>query len=56
MKRFAMAAALFTLSACADFPPGTKVAPAFPNDQFELSRNTKAPGSEESAPADQLGR
>jgi predicted small lipoprotein YifL len=56
MKRFAMAATLFTLSACADFPPGTKVAPAFPNDQFELSRTTKVPGSQEPAIADRLGR
>lgn len=41
MKRFLTLAALLALSACADFPPGTKVAPGFPDDPFELSHNVK---------------
>ena len=45
MKRFVIVTALLAVSACADFPAGTKVAPAFPNDNFELSHNSKAPGS-----------
>ena len=49
-------AALFALSACADFPPGTKVAPGFPEDNFELSLNTQVPGSHQPATLGQLGR
>jgi hypothetical protein len=56
MKRFVIVTALLALSACADFPAGTKVAPSFPNDNFELSHNTKVPGSTEPATPGQLGR
>jgi len=56
MKLFVIATALLTLSACADFPAGTKVAPGFPDDQFELSHNSKVPGSHEPATLGQLGR
>jgi hypothetical protein len=34
---------LLALPACASFPAGTKVAPAFPDDPFELSKRTEAP-------------
>jgi len=56
MKLFVIATALLVLSACADFPAGTKVAPGFPDEQFELSHNTKVPGSHQPAALDQLGR
>ena len=56
MKLFVIVTSLFSLSACADFPPGTKVAPGFPDDHFELSHNTKVPGSHEPATLGQLGR
>jgi hypothetical protein len=56
MKLFAIATALLALSACADFPAGTKVAPGFPDDNFELSQNTKVPGPHEPATLGQLGR
>ena len=56
MKHLMIATALLALSAYADFPAGTKAAPAFPNDNFELSHNTKAPGSQEAATPTQLGR
>jgi hypothetical protein len=44
MKRFVIVTALLALSACAAFPSGTKVAPGFTDDAFELSHNTKVPG------------
>jgi hypothetical protein len=53
MKHLVIATALLAFSACADFPAGTKVAPAFPKDNFELSHNTKA---QEAPPPSQLGR
>ena len=56
MKLFMIATALLALSACADFPAGTRVAPGFPDDQFELSHNTKVPGSVEPTTLGQLGR
>ena len=56
MKHLMIATALLALSACADFPAGTKVAPAFPNDNFELSHNAKAPGAQEAATPARLGR
>ena len=56
MKRFVIATALLALSACADFPAGTNVAPGFPKDNFELSHNTQTPGSQEAATPAQLGR
>ena len=37
MKLFVIVTALLALSACADFPSGSKVAPGFPDDPFELS-------------------
>ena len=56
MKLFVIVTALLALSACADFPAGTKVAPGFPDDNFELSQNTKVPGSHEPATLGQPGR
>jgi hypothetical protein len=56
MKLFVIATALLALSACANFSPGTKVAPGFPNDRFELSHNTKVSGSHQPATLGQLGR
>ncbi len=56
MKLFVIVTALLALSACADFPAGTKVAPGFPDDNFELSHNTKVPGSTELATVGQPGR
>ena len=56
MKLFVIATALLALSACADFTQGTKVAPGFPDDHFELSHNTTVPGSHEPATLGQLGR
>ena len=56
MKLFVIVTALFALSACADFPAGAKVAPGFPDDNFELSHNTKVPGSFEPATVGQPGR
>ena len=56
MKLFVIVTALVALSACADFAPGTKVAPGFPDDNFELSQNTKVPGSHQPATLGQLGR
>jgi hypothetical protein len=55
MKLFVIVTALLALSACASFPSGTKVAPAF-DDQFQLSQNAKVPGSQEPATLGQLGR
>jgi len=54
MKLIVIVTALLALSACADFPSGTKVAPGFPDDHFEMSHSTKLPGSNQ--PATQLGR
>jgi hypothetical protein len=54
MKLFVIVTALLALSACADFPSGTRVAPGFPNDPFESSQNTKAPGSNETVTLGQL--
>ena len=56
MKLFVIVTTLLALSACAAFPSGTKVAPGFPDDHFELSQNTKVPGSQEPATLSQLGR
>ena len=56
MKLFVIVTALLALSACAEFPTGTKVAPGFPDDQFELSRTTNVPASQEPAPVARLGR
>lgn len=56
MKRLVIVTALLSLSACADFAPGTKVAPGFPDDRFELSHNTKVPDAQEPATLGQLGR
>jgi len=56
MKLFVIIIALLTLSACADFQPGTKVAPGFPKDNFELSQSTKVPGSHGPATFGGLGR
>lgn len=56
MKLFVIVTALLALSACAGFSPGTKVAPGFPDDRFELSHNTQVPGSQEPATLGQLGR
>jgi starvation-inducible outer membrane lipoprotein len=56
MKLFVIATALVALSACASFPSGTKVAPAFSDDQFQLSQNAKVPVSQEPATLGQLGR
>ena len=55
MKLLVIATALLALSACAEFPAGTNVAPGFPKDNFELSHNT-VPGSQEAATPAQLGR
>jgi hypothetical protein len=55
MKLFVILTALLALSACAEFPTGTKVAPGFPDGQFEASRNTNGPASQEPAPVAQLG-
>ena len=52
MKLFVIVTALLALSACAEFPSGTKVAPGFSDDAFELSHNAKVPGSHEPAPLD----
>jgi hypothetical protein len=49
MKLFVIVTALLALSACAEFPTGTKVAPGFPDDQSELSQNTQVTGSHEPA-------
>ena len=54
MKLFVIVTALLALSACADFPSGTKVAPGFPDNPFELSHNTKVPDSNETATLGQL--
>ena len=56
MKLFVIVTGLFALSACAEFPNGTKAAPGFPNDQVGLSHNTNVPGSPELATPVQLGR
>jgi hypothetical protein len=56
MKLLVIATALFALSACANFAPGTKVAPGFPDDRFELSHNMKVPGSRVPAALSQFGR
>ena len=56
MKLFVIVTALLALSACADFPSGAKVAPGFPDDHFELSHNTKVPGSLETATLGERGR
>jgi hypothetical protein len=56
MKLFVIVTALLALSACAGFPSGTKVAPGFSDDHFELSHNTKIPGSHEPATLGQVGR
>jgi hypothetical protein len=56
MKLFVIATALLALSACADFPAGTKVAPGFPGDNVELSQNTQIPGSNEPATLGQPAR
>jgi len=57
MKLFVIVTPLFVLSACAAFPSGTKVAPSFPEDQFELSQNANIPSSEmPTAAAAQRGR
>ena len=55
MKHLMIATALLALSACADFPAGTKAAPAFPNDNFELSHNAPVRGPQDATPA-QRGR
>ena len=54
MKLFVIVTALLALSACADFPSGSKVAPGFPDDPFELSQNTKVSNSNETATVGQL--
>jgi hypothetical protein len=56
MKLFVIVSALLALSACANFAPGTKVAPGFPDDSFELSHNAQVPGSHAPATLGQLGR
>jgi starvation-inducible outer membrane lipoprotein len=37
MKKILIVALLIGLTACASFPPGTKTAPAFPDDPFDHS-------------------
>ena len=56
MKLFVIGMAVLALSACANFPASTKVAPGFPDDHFELSHNMKVPGSHQQATLGQLGR
>jgi hypothetical protein len=56
MKLLVIVTSLLALSACADFAPGTRVAPGFPDDNFELSQNTKVPASHDPARLGQLGR
>ena len=51
MRRLAIAIASLVLPGCATFPPGTKAAPAFPEDNFALSHN-KAGGHEAEPAAD----
>ena len=53
MKLFVIVTALLSLSACAGFAPGTKVAPGFPDDRFEFSQNT-VPDSGEAATLGQV--
>jgi hypothetical protein len=55
MKLIVIATTLLALSACAEFPAGTQVAPGFPKDNFELSHNT-VPASQEATTPAQLGR
>jgi hypothetical protein len=43
MKHVLIVTSLLALSACASFTAGTKVAPGFPDDPFELSKRTDAP-------------
>ena len=42
MKHLVIVTALLALSACAEFPAGTKVAPGFPDTPFQQGANTVA--------------